>query len=233
MDYRFEADSMMKMNAIGGGAAAASPAIDSVISRIGQGSVVKNASNLAPLETYKVSGIYADSKMKLYSSEILVTLFILLIVIALVIFIVRRILHPRVQTMTSSKKQTVASQTPANQHLVLKATGISFISSLLILGFSLLVMFIFGAIENLYYGFSPIIALVTVVFSFGVFAVLLFIPGIYFGYKKGMGWGILTVILTLSFLLFYFIIGVTIFFFFGMGQQFSNPIMPMMGKIQY
>lgn len=231
VDYRFaDTAMMMKEGGRGGGAPAASSAIDRVVSQIGQGTIVKTASNLAPLESYKVSGMYANSKIKLYGKEITFGLAIALVLLAVIFLIVRKVL--RLMTpdpVTLKKNSPVENKSRDTGKLILTTLGISFISSILLAGYSLLIIFISQNLNYIDYQTASLLRLAGMIFSFCVYSVIIFIPGIYFGVKKGIGWGILTVVLTVGWLFVYFIVSIGIIFLTGFQRSYP-PIRPMMEK---
>ena len=237
VDYRFEdAGTMMKMEARSGVAAPmTSSAIDRVVSQTGQGTIVKTASNLAPLESYKVSGMYANSKIKLYGKEIMVAIAILLFIAAVIFMLIRKFVGMMGQQAPLSGVKTTVKSGPVvqnNSDKILTSLGLSFISSIILAGWSFLLLILFN---NLNYGYidyqaAQLLRIASLIFSFFIYSVGLFIPGLYYGHKKGVSWGIVTVVMTVGLLFIYFVIGVAIVFFFG--NQTGNSVVPMMEKLQ-
>ncbi|KKS47847.1 hypothetical protein A3J20_03295 [Candidatus Gottesmanbacteria bacterium RIFCSPLOWO2_02_FULL_42_29] len=220
--YRYaNSEMLMKSPQAKGGGAFASSAIDNVISQIGQGAIVKNAANLAPLESYKVSGIYANSRFKLYGKEIIVSVFGILLVLALITLLARKIL--KYVRGSALKKEIKSDQTQEDNSIrAVMAAGISFISSLILGGYGILLILLFNYLNYADYQIAMLLRVAAMIISFCVYIVGLFIPGLYYGYKKGMGWGVLTVVLTVVWLIIYFILGLAVFFLFGF--KFSNPV---------
>ena len=205
VDYRFDtAPAMMKMEA--GGAAVSNAMIDRAVSQVGQGTLVKNASNLAPLESYKVKGTYADSRLKLYSKELVSGLGIILITLAVILLIINKIFRMMSPGKTSTTKTVQKSSVKEDKvKLIFISLGISLISSLVLGGYSILLIAFYGYLNYVNYQLAQLLRVATVIFSFCIYTTLLFIPGFYFGYKKGAGWGVLTVLLTVFWLFIYFI----------------------------
>lgn len=232
VDYRFaDTAMMMKEGGRGGGAPAASSAIDRVVSQIGQGTIVKTASNLAPLESYKVSGMYANSKIKLYGKEILAVIAVVLIVILVIFLVIRKILGMMTGPVASKKGVSAISTRGESAKLVMTSLGISFISSVLLAGYSLLIIFVSQNLNYIDYQTAALLRLAGMIFSFCVYSVIIFIPGIYFGVKKGIGWGILTVVLTVGWLFVYLIVSIGIIFLTGFQRSYPpGVIRPMMEK---
>ncbi|OGK17721.1 hypothetical protein A2774_02045 [Candidatus Roizmanbacteria bacterium RIFCSPHIGHO2_01_FULL_39_12c] len=67
------------------GAALSDAMIDRIIPLVGQGGIVHTASHLAPLESYKVTGTYADSRLKLWGKEIISASGVILLVLTITI----------------------------------------------------------------------------------------------------------------------------------------------------
>lgn len=231
VEYRYgNADAMMKMMKtpeLKGGAAMTNPTIDNYISQIGQGSIVKNAANLAPLESYKVSGMYANSRLKLYGKEIVISLTGLLVAVLLILLVARKIL--KMINQATAKKDVKIVQAQDNSTHFLVTLGISFISSVILGGYSIILILLFNYLNYADYQIAQVVRAAAIIFSFCIYTVGLFIPGLYYGYKKGMGWGVLTVVLTVVWLFIYFVIGIVLVFLFGFNRAF--PIgMPMIEK---
>jgi len=89
-------------------------------------------------------------------------------------------------------------------------------------GYGILLILLFNYLNYADYQIAMLLRVAAMIISFCVYIVGLFIPGLYYGYKKGMGWGVLTVVLTVVWLIIYFILGLAVFFLFGF--KFSNPV---------
>ena len=230
VEYRFDADTTFSNLETAGVAMAPqkSAAIDSYVSQIGYGKINKTASNLAALESYSVKGAYADSRWKLYAKKI--TIFVLVILTLLVVSgLVVRVVLRRLKKgkVTEGVVKSEGGEVPNKVTLGLIALGISFVSSLLTLFYSAFVYFIGTLIDDIVsYRYTSIFVIFLVIISFAVYAVLILAPGIYFGVKKGVGWGIATIVMTILWLGFYLILAVMFVFFFGSGR--NSPIYPML-----
>jgi len=231
--YRLEETAFQSFGKAGVSAPEANTAFDSFVSQIGYGSIVKTASNLAALESYKVEGTYADSRLKLYGKEIaiaiLVILFLGTFIVLFIRFIIKRVnksAFPEVRG-TGSKPDSVSG----NSRMLLISLGVSFVSSIIILFYTILVFFLGNYLNRLIsYQFQAVITLLLIVISFVIYSLLLFSPGVYMGVKKSVGWGITTVVLTLLWLIIYFIIAVfVVFLLFGTG---TGPITPLYGAVK-
>lgn len=234
VSYRLDSATTQSFGKAGVAAPEANAAFDTFVGQIGYGSINKNASNLAALESYKVEGTYADSRLKLFGKEIAITLFVILLLGTLILLFVRFIFK-RVNKLGSSEvkagvnKQDGISNTPK---MLLVSLGVSFASSIIILFYTILVFFLGNYLNRIIsYQFQAVITLLLIVISFVIYSLLLFSPGVYMGVKKSVGWGIATVVITLLWLILYFIVAVfVIFILFGTGS--SGPIMPLYGAVK-
>ena len=224
VEYRYgSGDYMLKAPELKDGASqVSSPTIDNVLSQLGQGAIVRNAANLAPLESYKVKGMYADSRLKLYSKEMFIVLLAVLFILAIVFLVGRKIL--KLASTAAIKKEAKEGQHQESTLNAVVSSGIAFISSVILGGYSILVIILnnylsFANFSD--YRIAQVLRVAMVIISFCIYSVGLFIPGLYYGYKKSIGWGVLTVCLTAGFLFLYFIFGLAVIFLFGL-----NPVMP-------
>jgi hypothetical protein len=199
--------------------------LDQFYNQIGYGMINKNVSNLAPMESYKVTGTYADSRLKLYGKEISIGAGVLIVLIILVLVISKFVLR---RLNKSSKDNVEASQTGNSNNSTGKSLALSFLASLggavfiAIYSFGLLV--IFQMMTTNYYGASSFMALIVVILSFVIFIVAVVIPGIVIGIKRGWGWGVLTVLLTVIWLVVIMMI-LALYFFFGTQNDVIRPLM--------
>ena len=105
-----------------------SASLDSFYQMIGQGRIFKSASNLSPLETYKVKGSFAPTQLKLYAKELIWGTFALLVISLVIFTIIKMVLK------TVRKKETGTPQTSQKVYLssaLGMSLGLSFSSSLL------------------------------------------------------------------------------------------------------
>ncbi len=214
VDYRFaEADYAGLKVAPAGGEALASPAIDRFLGNIGYGAITKSASNLAPLESYKVEGAYAKSRFGLYAKEttIVVGVFVILLVVA--IFVLRRVF-----SMLSGNGKEKSTKEVRGGGLFAISLGISFLCAIGMGLYTGMVIFAGSKLtEIVSYQYQPFITLFLVLISFCVYTFLLFAPGIFWGYKKGMGWGVGVILLTIAWLFIFFAVSIATIFFVGGG----------------
>ncbi len=202
-------------------APSAVPGFDNFYNQIGTGTITKNASALSPSETYKVSGIYADSQIKLYVREILTGLSVfvgVIIGVSLIGFVVYKLLKNK--TFERTNKIIVI-------FVVSLATSIlaSLYTGLIIAGFNYIsnsVYFYSISISTI----SPLIALLVGVISLIVYGILIFGGAVFIYSKYGIGASIATLFLTLIFVTLFLGVGILILILFS--QQKAPIVYPMM-----
>jgi len=221
VQYRFQDASATLKAGVGGVAPAESGAMDTFYNQIGYGTMVKNASSLAPLESYKVTSSFAKNRICLYAKELFIGLAGLLCLIVVVFVVARKFLKRKNQEDSVTTKFDV-------KNLAI-SLGLSFIAALLIFGFTLLIIFLTTyLIRNVAYDLQAVLTIFIVVISFAIYALFLFVPGIYLGIKKGIGWGISTVFLTIAWMLIMMGIGLLIYFALRNPSIYPTP-MPLGG----
>ncbi|OGM02516.1 hypothetical protein A2115_00850 [Candidatus Woesebacteria bacterium GWA1_41_8] len=224
VNYRFE-DAAVSLRAVGGGAASESSAIDTFYSQIGYGTLVKIASSLAPLESYRVSSSFADSRIKLYGKEIAIGLGIVLLVVIGVAAFIRWVLL--------KTRRIEAASTGIDSKALLLSSGVSFGSALLVSGYTFLAVVAATYLtRSISYDMQAPLMIFIVVISFAVYALFLFAPGIYLGVKKGIGWGIITVFLTIIWLVILLGLGLLLFVLLKGPQGYPGPILPLGGEVR-
>lgn len=228
VNYRFEDATASIMN-LGAGSGAekgvASPMLDSYVSSIGTGSIYKSASNLSPLESYKVEGAYADSRGKLYGKEILIGGLVVLGIVVLMIVLVVVILKLLRKSNPPAGKKDVVLAVEEKQSIKTSSSGgkmfavivlIGFIVSLLMSVYTVMVVvFSTFATRNIDYSFRNLISIVLVIVSILIYSLLVFSPGVLIGVKRGAGWGIGTVVSTVLWLIFWIVLIFLGMFLFG------------------
>jgi len=218
INYRSE-DASTSLKAVGGIAPAESTAIDTFYNQIGYGSLVKTASSLAPLESYTVSSSYAATRLILYAKEASWGVGIFLGLVFLVVVVSRILLRK-----TNSGQGGVKTFSFDSKSLIL-SLGVSFGSAALVSGYSVLAILAVGFLtRNIGYDFQAAATILVVVISFAVYALFLFAPGIYLGVKKGIGWGIATVFLTVFWMLVFLGIGLLIYLSLKTPESYPGPL---------
>ena len=162
-----------------------SPEFDNYINQIGQGQIYKYSSNLSPGDTFIVEGSFAKSMISLYTKEALMILAILLglfLVVVIGIYFV---------TKRSKDKENMIQKPQSHSKNAIIAFSASFISALIIAGYTMVVLFIAKYLENWsYMGSNNLNMLFLSIFSLGVYAVLIFVPALIAGFKRGVWWGV-------------------------------------------
>lgn len=186
---------------------------DQFYNQIGTGKIIKQASDLAPKETYEVSGSYAKSQAILYGKEIATGVGIFLLIV-LITIIVAKVVINKVSGKKAAKDEASVAVLKNRNKTFLIAMTISFVSML----FVSLYTFAIYAVSQLLnpsmgYGYSNSESiLVLFVFAVSAFVYLFFFlaPAIGMGIKKGMGWALVTfastVIWAILFLLVLFLL---------------------------
>jgi len=245
VNYRFSdvTASVAKLGSGGGEMGIASPAMDTYVSQIGQGSIYKTASNLSPLESYKVTGSYANTRAKLYGSEILIGVVVfvglLAIIILSVVAIIRVLRKPSQKALKKEdaademKSTPLPSQKTSSGKMFAVVVMLGFIDSLIVTVYTVLVVLL-GAflINNIYYSYQGFVMLALVIISIIIYVLLVFSPGVLLGVRKGAAWGIGAVVSTVLWMIFWVIILVLLFLLFGKGDtglfNLLKPVTPMM-----
>lgn len=180
---------MMAVDRVGGGASGAQ--FDSFYQQIGQGTIVKSASNLQAHESYTVDGMYAATQVQLYAKEIVTTILVLILIIALVAFIISRI----------AKKMKTAPAGNKNSVNVMLAIGVGFATAVVLSLHTALVYFITTAVQNSYYSqFSLLLALGITIVAASIYLLVFIVPAIVVGVKRGLWAGVMTAISTVIWL---------------------------------
>lgn len=226
VQYRFEDAAVSQIGAVGSAEPVESRAIDSFVSQIGRGRVTEMASNLAALESFTVEGAYADTRAKLYGKEIAIGLAVILVLIGIAILAVKFGLKKFNPVKGDGVAEEVGRKMTDTTRQMFISTGASFAGSLLILGYTIAVFVLGNILTGLVgYQYRVIITMLLVVISFVIYALLLFAPGVYIGAKKGVGWGIGTIVATVIWLILYMLLAVFVIFILGGGgNNYPGPI---------
>ncbi len=178
------------LGSAGGGVASAQ--LDSFYQQIGYGSIVKNASNLQPNDTYTVAGTYGKSWVQLYASEIGIGVLVLIILVVVAVLLGRmiwkRLTGPRPAANTVAGKQLHLGTT------LLLTSGVGFLTAIVIGLYTGVVFIIMAAISGNYYYYqlNMIITMLVMLISAGVYMFLFITPSLVVGYKKGLWAGVAT-----------------------------------------
>lgn len=208
--------------------AVASPQVDTVYRSIGQGKISKTASNLQPLDSYNVKGLYASSRMMLYSVELLKIVSVIIAFIILLVVLFKKLSRSlRVKPFSDQeeadvssvqrKQESVVEPRLTNNSAIISALVISFIASFIVLLYTLFIYFIPSKVLNGSYwsDLTGFIILFLVIVSIAVYVILIIGPAIYMGVKKNMIWGLSTFGLIIIWLVVYILIIFLFLFAFG------------------
>jgi len=224
VDYRFE-EGMATLKSADVSAPTANSQLDYYVQQIGQGEINKSASNLLPLDSYLVKGSFADSRLKLYAKEILIFSAIALLLLYMVIRGVKKVLS---SLKSGHLRANTASSLPVDLLLVF---GSSFLCSFLVVVYTLALVFGRGLLSSvLPYEFVNIFYILIVLISIGIYGLLLLIPALIMGFRRGIFWGLAAFGMTI----FWLLVGgiVTFIILFLMNGRIYPPysITPMMSR---
>jgi len=174
--------------------------LDQYYQQIGYGQINKTASNLMPLESYTVTGSYADSQLALYGKELL-SLFVITVLLALAF-----IWGVKLFLKKTNLKKTIPQLTSGFDPILL-SFALSFVSSLAVIGYTIILFVIASFLTSFtYYSIAPLLMIIIMIISVGIYSVLTFLPALFVGIKKGTGWGVGTFVMTIFWLVFYSVI---------------------------
>jgi hypothetical protein len=189
-------------------------ALDTYYNQIGQGTVYKTASHLSPNESYTVTGTYADSKWKLYGKEIGITLIVVILLLGAIVFGSRAITR-RMKMKSAEGKQQPFFNRILQKHMLLSVASIGFVAAVGIVIFTV-ILYILGSVLGDVIGYStfqPILFVLIVLTSTGVYALLLLGPAIVASIKRNIVWGIAIFGVTVAWIaLFTFILFLALLF---------------------
>lgn len=182
------------------GASFRNATVDTAINNIGYGTVNKNASNLMPLDSYKVKGSYADSRLKLYAGSVLVWLAVTVVVLAAVSFGVWRLV--RAVTKKSVPPAYLGGGTSTVGVNLALAALTGFISATLITVLVFMAYFFTRLADSWSYsgGAMSVLPVFALLLFVGLIGLFLIFPCIVVGVKRGMWWGLATFVFTLVWL---------------------------------
>lgn len=194
------------------GASFRNTSVDTAISNIGYGTVNKNASNLMPLDSYKVKGAFADTKLKLYAGAVIAMSAVILGIILVLLLGVWKLFN--VLTRKSTLSNVPASVKSGVGINLLLSTSTGFVSASIIIISVFLAYFFTRVMSSWSYrggtegAVLPILALLPFIGLIGIF---LNFPAIVIGVKRGVWWGLLTFLATLFWLFLAFIVLALVF----------------------
>ncbi|MFA9288310.1 MAG: hypothetical protein ACEQSA_00315 [Weeksellaceae bacterium] len=198
--------------------------LDSFYADIGYGVITETSSYLQAGDTYKVTGEYATSLLKLYVKQIVIGLMLMLGFILALVLIgqhVRKILRDRQETAKTAAEKQAQQRT----EMMIIISTIGFIAALLLTLYSFGLYFYATYISSYWYNnLQSLVALFIVVLSAGLYPTVLFGPAIAIGLKRGWISALATVIVTLIWFVILFFLGLVIIM---STQRSKDDVMPM------
>lgn len=181
---------------------------DRFYNHIGQGTIYKYASHLAPMESYIVEGSYADSFWKLYAKRIVLGLLIFIVIILVIMIVLKKIV---IYIRNTDGKKEVDNNSflrnlNENQKSLLISSLASMAGATLVVIYTLFLFFFFTIIDNyikFYNGVDIIVIILIFVLSLVLYSAFVFLPSIMIAFRRNAIWGIVTFVLTASWLLLY------------------------------
>lgn len=219
VNYRFE-ESAIALKSAGTAAPLESAQLDQFVQQIGQGEIVKSASNLQPLDSYSVRGSYADSRVKLYAKEIIIGIVVSLAVLLGLIWGGKRL-----GAMMAKRGGAIPAKTPALTFV--GALSSSFLAALLMIVYTFILLFVRNYVSSLY-GFGFLLTVLIALVSLGVYGMLLVVPAMIVGIKRGLLWGLATFGLTIFWLVVDGIVILIVLVIVG-GSGYTYPVQPLIG----
>ena len=204
----------------------ASQRLDEYIPSIGSGEIIKTAKLLQPLDSYTVRGSYADSRWKLYISEIMWGMLIGILFIFVMWLLIRFIMKKINSVSTVAPK----SQTVTQANNIILVAAVSFISSLILAGSTICSFMMIALLNNSYsleYDSKNILKLLVLLIAFGLWLCLLFLPTLFIAIKRGIAWAIANFALTIMWLIAETIMIVLVMFMMsssGRMRTYSSPV---------
>lgn len=229
VNYRLQAADSVGMAKIESPTAAMSNAqFDQIYQNIGYGTLVKNASELAPLDSYTVTGDYAKSGWQLYANTILIAVVIALVLLLALVVGIRYALR-KLRSTSSGKAALLSSR----DFIIAGATG--FGSAFLMLCYTILVMIIFYAVTYRTYGYYealPFASIAMMIVSSAVYMFLFVTPAVVVGVKRGLWAGVTTAIVTIIWLFIFLAVTLGGYMLIRAASPGGYPVPMMMRGIE-
>lgn len=161
------------------------PIFDEYYHQIGWGEIVKKATNLQALDSYVVKGSYADSWFQVYAKEVIGGVVILLLFAISFILILRRLFAASHVAATSPQ-----GRQPSATDIGLVVL-LSFLAAVFAIAYTFLLWFLLQWIgTDVFREGAIFFLLILLIFSLGVYALLLVTPALILGLRRGLGWGL-------------------------------------------
>jgi hypothetical protein len=219
-----DSTAMMKTEAVAPAAGISGQRFDSFYQQIGYGNINKNSSNLQPLDSFTVKGSYAEKTYQFYGKHISIAVIVILLILVAMTFFLRWLWKKFGTNSSDNKKGSLQKHSMLLSVLAVK--GLGFVSSLLIVGYTLAVLFVGNLVGSYFsYVFMPVITLIMILISAAMYILFAFVPAIFMGVRKGVWWGVATFVSTVAWLMFYLILIVLFMMVTRMDRYQPYPVM--------
>jgi hypothetical protein len=202
VDYRFSTAEATALKVAPADSAGASSLLNQYYSQVGQGQIIKTASNLAPSESYIVHGAFATSVLQLYAREMAMGLIVVVAVLVVLILILKAVL----KKVGRSDGQGSRFGQDSRMGLIVGVGVGSLVLSLVVVG---LTVGLYYLASSLYVTAQdapvyPLILLFVAVIAVFGYALLIVLPAVVVGVKKGLWAGVGLFVATMLWLGLYF-----------------------------
>ena len=216
--------SNMPMAKLGDSSAVSSRGLDNLVSNIGNtGSIIKESKSLAPNESFNIKGEYAKSWLRLYLTEIIITILVIVVIIILISLISK---------YKNSKPKNISNSIDVNTNSIqINTKSINlFNMSYVVVGLGsvisvLIVNYIFGLLrlssfwQNIIY--NPNLSNIIIIITILLYTLIILAPAIIISLRKG--WGSFLSISIIQFIWFVIILAVYVILF----QTSMTEMMPI------
>jgi hypothetical protein len=222
--------SNIPMAKLGDSSAVSSRELDSLVSNIGvSGSIIKEGKSLAPNETFNVKGEYAKTWLRLYLTEIIITILVVIVIIILIYLISKYInsksknISNSIDVNTNSMQINTKSINLFNISYVL--VGLGSVISVLIVNYIFGLLGLSSFWQDIIY--NPNLSNIIIIITILLYTLIILAPAIIISLRKG--WGSLLSIIILQFIWFAIILAVYLILF----QTSMTEMMPMPRPMPY
>lgn len=224
INYRFSDTEAMTLSVQAEKTAVSMPQLDQLYGQVGYGMITKTASHLEPLESYTVSGTYADSLLKLYAKGIFIGIILCIAGMILLLYLGRWAIRSLI-----NREPKDSSHTPMDTVLLMAG---SFVAASMITAYTAGLFFLRNSIQTIVpYTMMGVVLILATVISVGVYGLFLITPSVLMGIRRGLGWGLGAFGLTVLFLIIQAVfLMITLVLLYG--NAGSPIIYPMMNRLQ-
>lgn len=225
--------SNMPMAKLDDSSAVSSRELDSLVSSIGNsGSIIKESKSLSPNETFNVKGEYAKNWFRLYLTEIIITILIILGILIFIYFITKYInSKPKNNSNINKDNNLTNNQAGINNKFInlfnVTNAGVSLGSVILvsIVNYGVRLLSLSSMWQNIIY--NPNLGIIITIVTVLLYALIILAPAIIISVRKG--WGSLLSIIIMELIWFIIILSIYLILF----QSGLTEIMPMPRPMVY